>query len=142
MAELYQIARMHYPNEYGGLLIGRYSGDMKKVILEHTLLPQKYSSSKYHFDRGMEGLRQQLELFYQTEPPLIYVGEWHSHPDNPPIPSKTDLAAMREVASSPEVHINNPVLLIMSISKTSHTTKSYLLFKNKLYEYNEMYKAY
>lgn len=125
----------HYPKEYGGLLVGRYIEDSKTVLIEHTILPKTFTSSKYHFKRGVNGLKEQLSNYYNQEVPLIYVGEWHTHPDNSAVPSSTDFKAMKEIVESPDVYIENPLLIIFNITPLSSHARFYVYFKNKLHEY-------
>ncbi len=125
----------HYPNEFGGLLTGHYSEDMKTCHITGTLLPQKYKSSRYYFERGREGLLEKLEKLYHAEPRSIYVGEWHTHPDGEKGPSDTDKQAMQTISDHEEVTISCPVLLILATSPRGYTPGFYVNFKNKLYEY-------
>ena len=124
--------RDKYPHEFGGLLLGRYSRNNKMVEIKDTVLPLKYESSRYHFERGSEGLNEILEMHYTATPSLIYVGEWHTHPDGPARPSGTDLKAMRELASDPAVLINNPVLLILEMRKKQFACEWYLFHNEQL----------
>ena len=134
---LYDNGIKNYPKEFGGLLIGNYSDDFKTVFIEETILPKKYKSSKYSFERGAEGVKETLEKYYYAEHRMIYVGEWHTHPDNLPIPSSTDIKALEKIANHDEVTIKNPVLLIMGIDKTKYELGFYVYFKNKIYKYEE-----
>jgi integrative and conjugative element protein (TIGR02256 family) len=117
--------------------LGRYINDHKTLIIGNTLLPQKYKSSKYSFERGSEGLKELFEVYYNAMPSLIYVGEWHTHPDNSATPSQTDLKAMRELANDKNVLINNPVLMILGLRKSGCALNIYLLHNNKLLKYDE-----
>ncbi|MBL7933132.1 MAG: Mov34/MPN/PAD-1 family protein [Bacteroidia bacterium] len=125
----------HYPKEFGGLLIGRYSHDKKTCYVTDTILPKKYSSSRSTFERGKEGLKKKLVEFYNNDPPLIYIGEWHTHPDSKPEPSETDKQAMQEISEHENVTIQNPILLIIGVNKQRYEPKFYLSLNNKLYEY-------
>lgn len=111
----------HYPKEFGGILIGHYSEDMKICYVVDTIIPKKYKSAKYSFERGKEGLEKELKTFYEGKPRLIYVGEWHTHPDMMPEPSETDKQALKEISNHNEVNIANPLLLILSNTKTGFT---------------------
>lgn len=133
--KLYSIGIKHYPREFGGLLIGHYSEDMKTCYITETILPKKYKSSKYSFERGKEGLEEKLQEFYDKEPKLIYIGEWHTHPDNLPIPSSTDIKALELIANHDDVVIKNPVGLIMGLNTKNYEIGLYIHFKNKLYRY-------
>jgi [CysO sulfur-carrier protein]-S-L-cysteine hydrolase len=137
LARLNENALKHYPKEFGGLLIGYYAEDRKTVFISETILPKKYTSTKYSFTRGSEGLRELLEDYHASEPSLIYVGEWHTHPDNPAIPSTTDLAALKEIVAHDEVYINHPILLILSITKQTCVPAFYVHYQNKIYSYDK-----
>ena len=135
--QLLKLGRKHYPMEFGGLLIGRYVDTNKMVIIEDTVLPKKYKSSKYSFERGVAGLRKVLKVFFTKSPSLIYVGEWHTHPDNPAIPSITDINALKQIANHNEVFIDNPILLIIRIGKKDYELGFYVLYENKIYKYKQ-----
>lgn len=135
--DLYKFGMNHYPKEFGGLLIGYYSDDFKTCYVESTILPAKFNSSRYFFERGKEGLKQKLIEVYDASPRLIYVGEWHTHPDGIPIPSNTDLKAMTEIAESNEVNIENPILLILGIDKTEMKLGAFVYSNNKLIKYEQ-----
>lgn len=127
----------HYPKEFGGLLIGYYSEDFKTCFIEGTLLPIKFNSSRYFFERGKEGLKQKLIELYEATPRMIYVGEWHTHPDGIPMPSNTDLKAMTEIAENDEVNIENPILVILALSPSEMRVGAFLYSKNKLIKYEQ-----
>lgn len=132
---LYNYGIEHYPKEFGGFLIGRYSEDLKTVYIKETILPKKFKASKFSFERGIEGVKETLEIYYKARESMIYVGEWHTHPDNEPTPSSTDINALEEIANHDEVKIKNPILLIMGINKTKKELGFYVYFKNKIYKY-------
>ena len=134
---IHQKGIQQYPNEFGGLLVGKYSEDMKTCFIEETIIPIKYKSSKYYFERGKEGVFEKLQAFYNQEPRLIYIGEWHTHPDMTPEPSETDKRAMLEIAEHKEVLINSPVLIILGITRNKIEIGAYIQFKNKLHKYGK-----
>lgn len=125
-----------YPSEFGGLLLGRYDVNNTVVIIEDTVLPKKYKSSKYYFERGSEGLKEILQSRYTAKPSLIYVGEWHTHPDCPAKPSRMDIKAMKELANDENVLITNPVLMILEINKQGYNMQLYFFYNNGLLEYD------
>lgn len=137
ITKLYSLGKKHSPNEYGGIMVGYYSEDKKSAFFEHTLLPQKYESSRFKFERGSEGLKEELTKLYEQTPPLIYIGEWHTHPGNPPIPSKTDLNAITEIVNDENVLITNPILLIISLYNRKYELGFYVYFNNNMYKYEE-----
>lgn len=140
LIKMNKLGKEYYPNEYGGLLVGRYSDDFKSVFIEETVLPKEFRSSRFKFERGVKGLKKVLHDFFKQTPSLSYVGEWHTHPDGTPIPSITDVAALKTIAQHDEVYIENPVLLIIGISKESCELGFYVLFRNEMYRYDNRIK--
>ncbi|MFN8415756.1 MAG: Mov34/MPN/PAD-1 family protein [Cytophagaceae bacterium] len=137
LEHMYKIGMEHYPSEFGGILVGYYSEDMVTCTICETIIPEKYTTSKYSFERGKEGLFEKLELYFNQVPKLIYVGEWHTHPDMSTNPSLTDRQALQDIANNNEVNITNPVLIILSNNKNGYTFSSYIQFKNQLYKYEK-----
>lgn len=105
----------HYPNEYGGFLLGYYSDDFTKLYVKDFLLVDKYASSPVEFRRELNVQIHNFEKIFQ-ETGLYYVGEWHSHPNASAWYSLTDLQAMNNIVFCNTVQLNNPILLILSIS--------------------------
>lgn len=124
------LGMQHHPNEFGGFLIGKYSEDFKKLYVDDFILPKKYKGYHYTFERSTIGLKEQLEKIF-LEKNQYYIGEWHTHPDNSINYSQTDLIAMREIAQYGEVTILNPVLLILSISKSKINAYKFFIYKDK-----------
>ncbi len=124
------LAMQHHPNEFGGFLIGKYSEDLKKLYVEDFILPKKYKGHRYTFERSTNGLKEHLEKLF-LEKNQYYIGEWHTHPDSSIDYSKTDLMAMSQIAQYGEVTILNPILLILSISKSELNEYKFYLYKDK-----------
>lgn len=49
---------------------------------------------------------------------LIYLGEWHSHPNGSSSYSMTDRKALTNIAESETVNISNPIMLIVGFNKS------------------------
>ena len=47
-----------------------------------------------------------------------YLGEWHSHPNAPAVPSPRDSLTIREILDHPETDANFLVLLIVRLTRT------------------------
>ncbi len=79
-----------YPNECGGMLIGRFETSKKSVV---ELLPMENAAaeSEQH-NRVVITPKDVLKAErYAREKKLDVVGYYHSHPDHPAIPSQFDL---------------------------------------------------
>ena len=140
LANLEEYAVKYYPNEYGGFLIGNYSNDFKQVYIMDCILPKQYSGIPYLFERKIDGIEKIFEEIFHHKK-QYYVGEWHTHPNGSSMYSQTDLDAMIQIANHDSVNIENPILLILSISKMSikkqriHDISIYLYDNKGLYKY-------
>jgi integrative and conjugative element protein (TIGR02256 family) len=103
------------PNETGGVLIGAFD-TARRIVYVVDQIPSPPDSQEWPtlYIRGAEGLRERVEeIERRTLGNLVYVGEWHSHPDGHGCsPSDDDasvfawLAALRRADGLP------PVMLI------------------------------
>lgn len=129
------IAIQNYPNESGGFLVGYYSDDLMSLNITDFILPQEQNGSRFSFSRSIKGISKIFESLFDAKK-HYYIGEWHSHPDGSSMYSQTDLNAMNQIANSSTVTITNPVLLILSISKTKLKNFTFYIYDNKgLYKY-------
>lgn len=135
LAEIEKIAVKHYPNEFGGFLLGKYSEDFRSVNVESIILPTVFKSSHTLFQRSTAKVEKKFNEEF-NENHRYYIGEWHSHPDGSTMFSNTDLNAMIETAKSDEVQIKNPLLLIVSINREKIQDFTFYYFtENKLLPY-------
>ena len=122
-----RIAIHHYPNEYGGFLLGCYADDFTRLYIKDFLLVDKYTSSSVEFRRELNLKIHNFENIFQ-ETGLYYIGEWHSHPNASAWYSLTDLQAMNDIVSCDTVQLYNPVLLILSISSNKLLDFNFFIF--------------
>lgn len=137
LSALVRIGVNHLPNEFGGFLIGNYSENQSNLRITDTILPNKFKGTPYLFERDTAGIESKLKQFYEEKPSKYYVGEWHTHPNNLPIPSNTDINAINSIASHNDVSIKNPIMLIIGYNKTEVSHGFYVKFKNKIYRYEK-----
>lgn len=131
------IALKHFPNEFGGFLVGKYSSDFKSVEITDIILPKKYKSTLTLFLRSTDGLEGVFEKLF-TEKHQYYIGEWHTHPNGSSNYSGTDLNAMIETVNCETVQIKNPLLLILSITKSELKDFTFYYYDNeKLISYEQ-----
>lgn len=99
---MFSLRAERLPNETGGVLIGHW--DMHRRILyivDALAAPPDSEERPIFFQRGSKGLRAEIDdIGSKTAGALVYVGEWHSHPDGHGLdPSADDqkvLAWLRE----------------------------------------------
>ena len=135
LVEMVRHGQNFYPNEYGGILVGRYVENNTVVRIEEIVLPISYKASAYSFERGTKGLRDALLKHFKSNPSLIYVGEWHTHPNGSTMPSVTDTGALNKIAQDESVFIENPVLVIVALNKLHQEFGFYVLYQDQVYSY-------
>jgi len=124
------IGTKHFPNEFGGFLLGNYSKDFKSLLISDYILPEKYKAHPTLFERSIEGIVSRFRKIFK-EKNQYYVGEWHTHPNGSTMFSQTDLNAMIETVECDTVHIKNPILLILSVSQTALNNYTFYYYNNK-----------
>ncbi len=87
---------MKLPNETGGIIIGSFDMEYKKVFLVDTIIPLDNLEYPTMFYRGKAGLNSELERIRETTSNMLtYVGEWHSHSKGySTFPNKDDLSLL------------------------------------------------
>lgn len=98
-------------NETGGILIGKYLDRNNAMIIEITGPPKDSNRTMSTFKSGINGLIKLLD--YRWNLGQYYIGEWHSHPNSSPRPSKTDDTQMKKLAMDKSLKCPEPILLIM-----------------------------
>ena len=79
-----------YPNECGGMIIGRFE-DGKKSVVELLPMENAMAENEQH-NRVLIKPKDVLKVErFAREKKLDVVGYYHSHPDHPAVPSQFDL---------------------------------------------------
>jgi integrative and conjugative element protein (TIGR02256 family) len=131
-----QYSRAHYPNEFGGILMGSYLNSYIDLVISDIIVPDKYKSSPTKFEPDHKELNiKTKEYFQHFDNKVIYVGDWHSHPNGSNHFSQPDFNSIRDVAKSKTVNIKNPILLIAAYSDDYFDPGFYVYNKDKLYKF-------
>jgi integrative and conjugative element protein (TIGR02256 family) len=103
------------PNETGGTLVGHYTYNGRIAWIEQGLgVRRGAQASRTSFYRPADVIDGQLaEIYRASSACTYYLGEWHSHPGSTTGPSPTDLHTMHDLACSPLVATDTPILLIL-----------------------------
>lgn len=135
---IYSFSRMNFPYEFGGVLVGGYSDNGKHIYITDVLLPDSFTNSYISFKGDMKRINKQLlNLHDETDGNIIYLGDWHSHPNMSNHYSSVDFNSIEQQARSTSVAINNPILAINSIGKKDYEIGYYIYYKKKLYKFTE-----
>ena len=105
------LCKNHVSLETGGIIVGYYSPDQLSAIIKNiTGAPPDSKQDRTNFKRGICGLKSMLiKLWKQGE---YYLGEWHYHPKNSPIPSIIDIRQMNNISQDTKFKCPEPILII------------------------------
>lgn len=133
-----QHVKKHYPNECGGVFVGKIIVDENKAIIEKIMIPKSLRSTPVYFLRLSGFINKWLiRIFHQSEGELLYLGEWHSHPNGEPKPSSKDFQTMKRIAENENVRIQTPLLLIVGYDQIVYNEVFYVFSNNKLTPYDK-----
>lgn len=112
LQHIHDLCGNSYPYETGGILIGKYSDDLKWAeITTITGAPAESKRTRCSFIRSTQGIIVKLKSEWKKQ--QYYLGEWHYHPNASPRPSGLDLRTMFKLSENEELHCPEPVLLII-----------------------------
>lgn len=102
------------PHETGGIIIGFYTNAHDcALVTTISRAPSDSHSGRAYFVRGVRGLQRWVDYLWRWKH-SYYLGEWHFHPDGPPIPSSTDSRQMKKIANAADYQCPEPILVIIS----------------------------
>ncbi|HTG65019.1 MAG TPA: Mov34/MPN/PAD-1 family protein [Flavobacterium sp.] len=83
--------------EAGGILIGHYLDNNNYSITDVSLPSKHDKSSRFNFTRSKKNAQKIInEFFKDSKGKKIYLGEWHTHPEDYPAPSGLDKKSILE----------------------------------------------
>lgn len=115
---LYELEQRSGANESGGILLGKVYTD--HVFVEEITKPSimdKYG--QYFFIRSMKTAQRKINKFWKrSDGTVIYLGEWHTHQETNPCPSKVDRKMIHDALNNTIMEIDFLFLLIIGQKKT------------------------
>ncbi|WP_051881674.1 Mov34/MPN/PAD-1 family protein [Parvularcula oceani] len=108
--------------EIGGVLFGEQIAEGEFRLIEATR--QRFGGGgAVRFHRRGRPAKKQIEALHAAHghrpERFNYLGEWHSHPNAPAIPSARDEATMHQLLADQAGAVNFLVLVIVRLSKES-----------------------
>ena len=78
--------------EAGGVLLGRILLDSKDIVVDEVTAPQpKDRRTRFSFFRSKQHDAIARRRWKEANSTMAYLGLWHTHPQEDPVPSSTDL---------------------------------------------------
>jgi len=126
------LARKAYPNETGGIIVGRYDDAHRTALVRKIEGPSSDSvSGPSTFQRGICGIDTLLTRLWLRK--VYYLGEWHFHPEPYPKASWIDELQMAELARTTKLRCPEPVLFIVGLPDRGGHIAAYV-FRDRLVE--------
>ncbi|WP_417237440.1 MULTISPECIES: Mov34/MPN/PAD-1 family protein [Flavobacteriaceae] len=110
-------------SEMGGILLGKIVGN--KIYVLKASIPTSFDkSSRFSFNRHKKSAQLFIDYeFLNSNGTIIYIGEWHTHPESNPTPSGPDLRMIKNQFK--ENIINEDFLLMVIIGLKSNFVAHY-----------------
>ena len=114
MQTLLEFRQAKGANEAGGILIGREYASGSIVIEEASAPSLSDKAGPTWFDRSQSAAQQIVdERWQRSNGELIYIGEWHSHPEDVPRPSSRDRKMINNMLCETSMEIDFLILIIV-----------------------------
>jgi integrative and conjugative element protein (TIGR02256 family) len=103
--------------ESGGILLGQVKDNY--IFLSKATTPcREDSSSRFSFIRNRNIAQLIVDYeFYNNNGHVIYLGEWHTHPENNPAPSQQDYKMIKNQYKKNNLNEDYILMLIVGIKK-------------------------
>jgi len=102
-------------HESGGILLGKIYKDL--IVVDTISEPSKVDKSgRYYFERNVcEAQKIIKSAWSQSQGERVYLGEWHTHPENTPTPSSDDKKLIRNMLKESVMEIDFLIMVIIGI---------------------------
>lgn len=99
--------------EAGGILLGRVYTD--EIVVEQITVPNNVDKSgRYFFDRNVKRAQQTVDIAWkESNGEVIYLGEWHTHPEAAPSPSMVDRRLIKNMLRDTKMSLNFLFMVIV-----------------------------
>lgn len=108
--------------ETGGILLGRSTATDTEVLVQHAGGPGPSAlRTPTRFDRDLQHARRLAEFAWHMDGSQ-WIGEWHTHPVGPMVPSDRDLSSYRAHLSDVELGFRQFVCVIVGLHEIHGVT--------------------
>jgi integrative and conjugative element protein (TIGR02256 family) len=100
--------------ESGGILLGYYIENSSFTLTDVTIPTVLDKSSRFNFIRAKRSAQKAINIYFkESRGKKIYLGEWHSHPEDLPTPSKLDCKSIKEQIKFNKLNSNTIFMIII-----------------------------
>lgn len=101
------------PREVAGWLLGYWTADEAHVVVTHATPPGP-PGTPYGVHVSGDGHRARFDQAWDASGGHVtFLGDWHTHPGGPAVPSERDNGAMEKLATEPSYGTLEPLIAIV-----------------------------
>jgi integrative and conjugative element protein (TIGR02256 family) len=102
------------PCEVGGWLLGYWTHDDSSVVITHATPPASQGTpfGVHISGKGHRGYFN--DAWHASGGAVTFLGDWHTHPGCPPLPSARDRSALTKLATDAAYGTPTPLMAILS----------------------------
>jgi len=121
--EIESVLRGYYQRrwqkERGGVLAGSLKED-GSWVLTHVMPPSpKNRAGRYWHERNREAAQEYLDLlFAETQGTVVYLGDWHTHPERSVEPSGPDTRMLADILTTGNIPTGFAIGIIVDSKKS------------------------
>lgn len=104
--------------EMGGIILGKVIGET--IYVSKASIPTSYDrSSRYNFNRDKKSAQLFIDYeFLNSKGTIIYIGEWHTHPEENPTPSAPDRRMITSQFKRNKINEDFLLMVIVGLKST------------------------
>ena len=115
------------PYEVGGWLLGFWAEDDSAVFITHAT-PPGARGTPFGVHISGRGHRRLFDAAWDvSDGAITFLGDWHTHPGCPPLPSDQDQKAMTKLATRKKYGTALPLMAILGTARWPWTTDPHTL---------------
>lgn len=102
-----------FPVETGGVLLGTYSSD--RIVITSWVGPgpkAKHTSCSFQPDYSFQQ-EMAANAFHLSDGEIVYLGDWHSHPNGAAYLSSKDKVVLESIAHFLPSKISTPIMVVL-----------------------------
>lgn len=111
------------PWEVGGWLLGYWTDGRDALVVTHATPPAGRGTPFGVTISGKGHRRRFDQAWQQTDGRVTFLGDWHTHPGGPAIPSTKDEKAARQLAQDPDFGTPRPLIAIVTNPRWPHSAQ-------------------
>jgi integrative and conjugative element protein (TIGR02256 family) len=102
------------PWEVGGWVLGYWTGDESTLVVTHATPPGP-RGTPFGVRISGRGHRARFDAAWRASGGHVtFLGDWHTHPGGPPLPSERDRGALKQLATGEQFGTPRPLALIVA----------------------------